>query len=183
MVGVRFFGLSGQQTSERQWLARQSGKDLARHARNRLRALFRPPLYAHLANSRNFAAQLLPNPMNSAKSTLSALCLGAVLLCAPAASAGVRQTVVAGGQELPESVAAITFDGSTARLAFVGGGALDTPADGLSIHFDYTDADAIDNVRAAKRGREGETYNIMGQRVAKPQRGLYIIDGKKVVRK
>lgn len=50
----------------------------------------------------------------------------------------------------------------------------------LSIAFD--EATGIDNVTTEKAERTG-VYNMAGQRVAKPQHGIYIVNGKKVVMK
>ena len=44
------------------------------------------------------------------------------------------------------------------------------------------EATAIDGIAAEKVGN-GEIYNLQGQRVVKAQKGLYIVNGKKVVMK
>jgi hypothetical protein len=41
---------------------------------------------------------------------------------------------------------------------------------------------AIDRI-AAEKMVNGEVYNLQGQRVAQPTKGLYIVNGKKVVMK
>ena len=52
----------------------------------------------------------------------------------------------------------------------------------LTIVFDEEGGEAtgIDNVATEKAERTG-VYNLAGQRVAKPQHGIYIVNGKKVV--
>lgn len=52
----------------------------------------------------------------------------------------------------------------------------------LSIDFGESDVTAINKVEAAKQN-VGEYYNLAGQRVAQPTKGLYIVNGKKVVLK
>ena len=50
----------------------------------------------------------------------------------------------------------------------------------LSIDFGEGDVTAINKVEAAKQNA-GEYYNLSGQRVAQPTKGLYIVNGRKVV--
>lgn len=45
------------------------------------------------------------------------------------------------------------------------------------------DGTAISAVKAQKAAAEGEYFNLAGQRVAQPQKGLYIANGKKVMMK
>jgi len=45
----------------------------------------------------------------------------------------------------------------------------------------YKSATAIEQVAAKKMAANGEFFNLAGQRVAQPTKGLYIINGKKVV--
>ena len=45
----------------------------------------------------------------------------------------------------------------------------------------YKSATAIEQVAAKKMAANGEFFNLAGQRVAKPAKGLYIVNGKKVV--
>ena len=44
-----------------------------------------------------------------------------------------------------------------------------------------TDATAISTVKAEKTVAAGEYFNLAGQRVAQPTKGLYIVNGKKVI--
>jgi hypothetical protein len=48
--------------------------------------------------------------------------------------------------------------------------------------FDEEDATGIDNVNVNANLNEGAIYNIAGQRVSKAQKGIFIINGKKVLR-
>ena len=47
--------------------------------------------------------------------------------------------------------------------------------------FEFGDATSISEKTAVKSQTEGEYYNLAGQRVAQPTKGLYIVNGKKVV--
>jgi hypothetical protein len=40
----------------------------------------------------------------------------------------------------------------------------------------------IDDVRSQKEDVRGNFYNLAGQRIAQPNKGLYIVNGKKFVR-
>ena len=45
----------------------------------------------------------------------------------------------------------------------------------------FGDATAIDDVRSKMEDIRGDFYNLNGQRVALPTKGLYIMNGKKVI--
>lgn len=47
----------------------------------------------------------------------------------------------------------------------------------------FGDATAIDEVRSKMEDVRGDFYNLNGQRVAQPTKGLYIVNGKKVIMK
>ena len=44
-----------------------------------------------------------------------------------------------------------------------------------------TDATSIDGIETQEISAEGEYFNLNGQRVAHPNKGLYIVNGKKVI--
>lgn len=56
------------------------------------------------------------------------------------------------------------------------------PARQLTLLFDRNDATAIKNVDSEKNDNEGY-YNLNGQRIASPSKGLYVVNGKKVIMK
>ena len=59
-----------------------------------------------------------------------------------------------------------------------------TPArEGFVVGSESGDPDAIENVNVNVNGNSGAIYNIAGQRVSKAQKGIYIVDGKKVANK
>jgi hypothetical protein len=47
----------------------------------------------------------------------------------------------------------------------------------------FGDATAIDEVRSKTEDVRGDFYNLNGQRVAQPTKGLYIVNGRKVIMK
>lgn len=51
----------------------------------------------------------------------------------------------------------------------------------LDITFDNGDVTGIADVRAKMEDFKGEFFNLSGQRVAQPTKGLYIVNGKKVI--
>ena len=50
------------------------------------------------------------------------------------------------------------------------------PARSLNFTFDATAIKAVES-----EAQNGEFYNVAGQRVAQPTKGLYIVNGKKIV--
>ena len=51
----------------------------------------------------------------------------------------------------------------------------------LNFVFDLGETTSIADVRSNKAEVSGEVYNLNGQRVAQPTKGLYIVNGRKVV--
>ena len=56
-----------------------------------------------------------------------------------------------------------------------------TPAPSLTAIFDDGNTTGINAVKNAQFTENGEYYNLAGQRVAQPKKGLYIVNGRKVV--
>jgi hypothetical protein len=50
-----------------------------------------------------------------------------------------------------------------------------------TLFFNFNDMTGIDEVRSQKEEVKGAYYNLAGQRVAQPTKGLYIVNGKKVI--
>ena len=59
--------------------------------------------------------------------------------------------------------------------------ATDVPAEARSLTFDFGDATGISSIAKSQEPNANGYYNRAGQRVAQPQKGLYIQDGKKVI--
>ncbi len=73
-----------------------------------------------------------------------------------------------------------TVGAGKAYLTLEGGPTPAQGAPGLTIDI-FNDMTGIDEVRGQKEGVKGAYYNLAGQRVAQPTKGLYIVNGKKVV--
>ena len=56
---------------------------------------------------------------------------------------------------------------------------LDAGAPELGV--DFGETTGVNEVRGQKEEVKGEVYNLAGQRVANPTKGLYIVNGRKVV--
>ena len=56
-----------------------------------------------------------------------------------------------------------------------------TPANELTMVFEDEDVTGVNDVRGQMSDGGGELYNLAGQRIAQPSKGLYIKNGKKVV--
>ena len=56
-----------------------------------------------------------------------------------------------------------------------------TSAHPLEMSFDNGDVTSIERLDAATPHVDGQYYNLAGQRVAQPTKGLYIVNGKKVI--
>lgn len=54
-------------------------------------------------------------------------------------------------------------------------------ARGLELNFDEGETTGINTVQGSAFKANGEYFNLSGQRVAQPTRGLYIVNGKKVI--
>ena len=81
------------------------------------------------------------------------------------------------GNKVYKSGGTTTLIGTRAYLKPTGAGAriIDSIIDG------YEETTAIENVKKGADTTNGIYYNVAGLRVAKPTKGLYIVDGKKVI--
>ena len=62
------------------------------------------------------------------------------------------------------------------------GKVIDTPARALSLDFDEGETTSLREIRNEELGiKNAEFFNLNGQRVAQPTKGLYIVNGRKVV--
>ena len=90
--------------------------------------------------------------------------------------------VAAGIYVLMDETNGVGFYKTTSAFT-VGANTAYLPADiagaGVRAFYGFGDATAISAVKTVKA--DGEVYNLNGQRVAAPQKGLYIVNGKKVI--
>lgn len=96
-------------------------------------------------------------------------------------SRGEGYYTLAAGPSFKESTGYTEHEPSTflgAGKAFLPKANVDSSARELTINFG--DATAINSIEAAQQ-TSGEYYNLAGQRVAQPTKGLYIVNGKKYV--
>ena len=56
-----------------------------------------------------------------------------------------------------------------------------TTSGASALTLDFGDVTAITNTNRTNDTNNGEVYNLAGQRVAQPTKGLYIVNGKKAV--
>lgn len=129
--------------------------------------------------------------------TGDASAVGTNLLIAQSTAGSVSQTVGEGASKKTNYILTNKTVGGPADLKFykvyasgntVGAGKaylqIDTPeGGGLAreyLWFDETTTGVSEQV-AAKSGNAGAVYNLSGQRVAQPTRGLYIVNGKKYI--
>ena len=71
--------------------------------------------------------------------------------------------------------------GSTATMKGFRGYFTDVPADAAARLSFYDETTGITRVISSSELTDGKAYNLAGQRVAQPAKGLYIVNGKKVV--
>ena len=75
--------------------------------------------------------------------------------------------LVKSGESIPNGKAYLTIAGGAGAPEFLG--------------FSFGGTTAIKGVEAAKAVENGAVFNLNGQRVAQPTKGLYIVNGRKVV--
>ena len=76
----------------------------------------------------------------------------------------------------------VAFYRLTSALSGVAAGKayLSIPSSAKSFALNFGDATGIESLRQATKEGEGQWFNLAGQRVAQPTKGLYIVNGKKV---
>ena len=76
----------------------------------------------------------------------------------------------------------VAFYQLTSALSGVAAGKayLNIPSSAKSFALNFGDATGIESLRQATKEGEGQWFNLAGQRVAQPTKGLYIVNGKKV---
>lgn len=101
----------------------------------------------------------------------------AVSTAAQDLSAGVYRL----GYKTSDGVGFYKYTNASAPAGIIYISALDSPANFLG--FDFGDTTGIGDVRSKMSDVRGEFFNLAGQKVAQPTKGLYIVNGKKVVLK
>ena len=101
-----------------------------------------------------------------------------------AAMADNKQTVTIGGSQVGTTVKEITFDGDNVTLSYADGTdeTLDMSLVKLSFAYNTT---GISNIETSNKVLAGKVFNLNGQLVGTStqnlNKGIYIVNGKKVI--
>lgn len=98
--------------------------------------------------------------------------------------AGNKQTVTIDGQVIEKTISEITFDGNNVVLHYADNSSDQADMSLVTLSFSYTTT-GISQVEGIKKALQGKVYNLQGQCVGSSLQGLskgvYIINGKKVI--
>ena len=99
--------------------------------------------------------------------------------------AGNKQTVRIDGQVIEKTVSEITFDGDNVVLYYADNTSDTENMSLVILSFSYSTTTGISQVEGIKQALQGKVYNLQGQCVGSSLQGLskgvYIINGKKVI--
>lgn len=99
--------------------------------------------------------------------------------------AGSKQTVKIDGQVIGKTVSEITFDGDNVVLQYSDNTSDNGDMSLVTLSFSYSTTTGISQVEGIKQALQGKVYNLQGQCVGSSLQGLskgvYIINGKKVI--
>ena len=99
--------------------------------------------------------------------------------------AGNKQTVKIAGQVIDKTVTEITFDGDNVVLHYADNTSDNGDMSLVTLSFSYSTTTGISQVEGIKQSLQGKVYNLQGQCVGSSLQGLskgvYIINGKKVI--
>lgn len=98
--------------------------------------------------------------------------------------AGNKQTLKIEGQVIEKTISEITFDGDNVVLHYADNTSATEDMSRVTLSFSYTTT-GISQVEGIKKALQGKVYNLQGQFVGSSLQGLskgvYIINGKKVI--
>ena len=98
--------------------------------------------------------------------------------------AGNKQTVTIDGQVIEKAISEITFDGDNVVLHYADNTSATEDMSLVTLSFSYSTT-GISQVEGIKKALQGKVYNLQGQCVGSSLQGLskgvYIINGKKVI--
>ena len=99
--------------------------------------------------------------------------------------ANSKQTVKIDGQVIDNTVSEITFDGDNVVLQYSDNTSDNGDMSLVTLSFSYSTTTGISQVEGIKQALQGKVYNLQGQCVGSSLQGLskgvYIINGKKVI--
>lgn len=96
-----------------------------------------------------------------------------------------KQTVKIDGQVIEKTISEITFDGDNVVLQYSDNTSDQADMSLVTLSFSYSTTTGISQVEGIKKALQGKVYNLQGQCVGSSLQGLskgvYIINGKKVI--
>lgn len=96
-----------------------------------------------------------------------------------------KQTVKIDGQVIEKTISEITFDGDNVVLQYSDNTSATEDMSLVTLSFSYSTTTGISQVEGIKKALQGKVYNLQGQCVGSSLQGLskgvYIINGKKVI--
>ena len=99
--------------------------------------------------------------------------------------AGNKQTVRIYGQVIEKTVSEITFDGDNVVLYYADNTSDTENMSLVTLSFSYSTTTGISQVEGIKQALQGKVYNLQGQYVGSSlqglSKGIYIVNGKKVI--
>lgn len=99
--------------------------------------------------------------------------------------ADTDQDVIIAGNMVEKSVTSLSFEGDNAVVTFAEGDQQTVDMGELSITLSYSEQTAIESVAIDTAPTTGKIFNVAGQYVGNVTKtlgkGLYIIDGKKII--
>ena len=107
------------------------------------------------------------------------------VLLSTAVMADNKQTVTIDGSQVSKTVKEITFDGDNVVLHYADNSSATEDMSLVTLSFSYSTTTGISQVEGIKKALQGKVYNLQGQCVGSSLQGLskgvYIINGKKVI--
>ena len=115
----------------------------------------------------------------------------ALLMTAPALSAtpddndndGVTQTLTVNEETENRIVSEIRLDGNNAVLLFTDGTTLTADMRLVTLTMSYDETTGVSNLNMKDKDGNVKVYDLQGRQVKSGKSGLYIVNGKKVVKK
>ncbi|CDA58017.1 putative uncharacterized protein [Prevotella sp. CAG:604] len=96
-----------------------------------------------------------------------------------------RQTVKIDGVVSDKTVTEITFDGDNVTLSYADNSSETKDMSLVSLSFSYDSTTEINKIEEVKKSLQGKVFNLNGQLVGNSleglSKGIYIVNGKKVI--
>ena len=96
-----------------------------------------------------------------------------------------KQTVKIDGNVTDKTVTEITFDGDNVTLSYADNSSETRDMSLVSLSFSYDSTTGINNIEEVKKSLKGKVFNLNGQLVGNSldglSKGIYIVNGKKVI--